>query len=626
MEFYKGYLATNNKKPLQKYKDNPSYISYERARKLEEYAGVLAEDVILIDVDDMKSSDALLQILDDQGIKTQVIGTTRGKHFLFKNTEVSTNKTHTNTAIGITVDVKLGSRNSYHILKFGGVKRPVLRKADELPELPKWLQPVKSNLDFAGMDDGDGRNQALFNYILTLQAAGFSKAEIKETIGMINKYVLKVPLGEREIDTILRDEAFKKQSFYRKGTFLHHDFSRYIVREEHIVNLNHVLHVYKNGIYTDKQRDIEAAMIRHLPELNQAKRRETLAYMELIAEEVEMSPPHFIALGNGIYDLETDELLEYRSEIVIKNRIPVSYDPGAYDLTTDKMLNKICCQDPELRLLLEEAVGYILLRRNELGKFFVLTGSGSNGKSTFIDMLKDFLKPENYSSLALEEVEQRFKTAEVFGKLANLGDDISNKFIEETAILKKLVTGETVNVERKGRDPFEFENYAKLIFSANDIPRINDHSDGLKRRLVIIPFNAKFSDTDADFDPFISDKLKSDAAMRYLLKIGIVGIKRVLAAKKFTKPEVVKRAMAEYELGNNPVLAFLEEGFKIKNELTNDVYEKYVIWSHKSGLNKPLSKIVFSREVCKHGYKTKDKRIDGKTLKMFVAADKADES
>lgn len=490
-----------------------------------------------------------------------------------------------------------------------------------MPPLPKWLHPVKCNVDFANLEEGDGRNQALFNYILTLQSEGFTKAEIIETIEIINKYVLKSPLEQREIDTILRDEAFKKKSFFTKQGFQHQDFAKYLVREEHIIWIDNVLHIYKDGIYVEKPRDIEIAMIRHIPELTQARRRETMTYLELVADYKEMSTPNYMALGNGIYDFQNDVLEEYNPEIIIKNRVPVNFQADAYDQTVDKTLNKICCQDPELRMLLEETVGYFLLRRNELGKFFILTGSGSNGKSTFIDMLKFFLKQENYSSLALREIDQRFKTAEVFGKLANLGDDISNQYIKETDVLKKLVTGETVTAERKGKDPFQFESYAKLVFSANDMPRINDLSDGLKRRLVIVPFNAKFSDADADFDPYISDKLKSDSAMRYLLRIGIEGLKRVLAANKFTKPEVVRQALAQYEVMNNPVLAFIEEGHKIENEPVKDVYLRYDVYCRQANL-KPVSRPVFGRELAKHGYKSKPVRINEEISRIYVLTDK----
>lgn len=623
MDIYKGYLETVDKKPKKGFKDGKNLVSLDWARRFNEYAGVLAPGVALIDVDDEELANILLRILDGENIKTLVYETNRGMHFLFwdKDELLKTNKTHTQTAVGLTVDIKLGTRNSYHVLKYAGTKRQVLRKVEELAGLPKWLMPIKSNVDFTHLEEGDGRNQALFNYILTLQSEEFTKAEIIETIEIINNYILKSPLEKREIDTILRDEAFKKQSFMTKKGFKHQDFAKFLVRENHVIRVDNVLHIYKDGIYVDKHRELEIAMIRHIPELAQFQRREVLSYLELVADFKEMSAPNYMALGNGIYDFQADELQDYNPEIIIKNRVPVNYRADAYDPTVDKTLNKICCQDPELRMLLEEVVGYLLLRRNELGKFFVLTGTGSNGKSTFIDMLKNFLTPENYSSLALKEIDQRFKTAEVFGKLANLGDDISNQYIKETDVLKKLVTGETVTAERKGKDPFQFDSYAKLVFSANDMPRINDLSEGLKRRLVIVPFNAKFSDTDADFDPYIKDKIKSHSSMQYLLRIGIDGLKRVLAANKFTKPNVVKQALAQYEVMNNPVLSFLEEGQKIENEPVKNVYLRYDLYCRQANL-KPVSQPVFGRELGKYGYKSKPVRIHEEIVRIYVLTDK----
>lgn len=614
---YRGFIRLKNKKAIEEFKDVEKLSTFRTVERYPDYAGVLAPGIILIDIDDFETSEIVLKIIDDLGINTCVVETGRGKHFLFRNTNVSSNKTKTGTAIGLMVDVKLGDRNSYQVLKHNGVKRPWIRKCEEPDELPRWLTPVKSKVDFSQMDEGDGRNQALFNYILTLQTSDFSKDDITETVNLINKYVLKKPLKQREVDVILRDDAFKKQSFFKGSTFLHDRFARYVLRENHILKINNVLHVYRDGVYCDRSTYIEAAMIKHLPQLNQSKRRETMAYLEIIAEDATPAPVEQIALKNGIYELSTDELHEFHPDVIIKNRISIDYDPAAYDEITDRTLNKICCQDKDLRLLLEEMVGYLLLRRNELGKAFILTGDGSNGKSTLLDMIKHLLGTDNYSSLALEEIGNRFKTAELFGKLANLGDDISSQYIENNAVFKKLVTGETVNVERKGKDPFDFNNYAKLIFSANTLPRINDTTDGLMRRLIIIPFNAKFSSRDADFDPFIKDKLVTDQAMKYFLRIALNGLKRVLGQKKFTLPEIVNHEMKAYERINNPVLAFLDEDPKVEHELTRDVYLKYSTWCHENGL-RALSQIQFSRELCKHGYETKLKKVDNRPVRVFT--------
>ena len=99
-------------------------------------------------------------------------------------------------------------------------------------------------------------------------------------------------------------------------------------------------------------------------------------------------------------------------------------------------------------------------------------------------MVKNMMGNENIASLDLKELGDRFKTAELFGKLANIGDDIGDEFIANASIFKKLVTGDQVNVERKGKDPFEFINYAKFLFSANVIPRIKDKTGAVQRRLT----------------------------------------------------------------------------------------------------------------------------------------------
>src|SRR5690606_35477300 len=111
----------------------------------------------------------------------------------------------------------------------------------------------------------------------------------------------------------------------------------------------------------------------------------------------------YIILNNGLYNIKTEKLTDFTPEYVAKNKIPVNYNPGAYHEVMDKTLDKIACYDKQLRMLLEEMVGYTLLRRNELGKCFILIGQGSNGKSTLLDVIKHFLGDDNISSISLEE-------------------------------------------------------------------------------------------------------------------------------------------------------------------------------------------------------------------------------
>ena len=353
--------------------------------------------------------------------------------------------------------------------------------------------------------------------------------------------------------------------------------------------------------------------------MSKAKRAEVLSYMDvMIRENSRMSSANYIAFKNGVYNLETDELEDFTPDYVITNKIPYDYNPEAYSEITDKTLNKLACQDENIRLLLEECIGYCFYRRNELRKSFILTGEKENGKSTFLAMVENLLGQENTASLDLKELGDRFKTAELVNKLANIGDDIGDEFIPNPAIFKKLASGNPISVERKGEDPFDFSNYAKLLFSANNIPRIKDKSGAVISRLVIIPFDARFSPDDPDFDPYIKYKLIQDEPMQYLINIGLEGLKRVLKNRRFTTSAKVESALAEYEENNNPILLFFKEEVKIENEPTNLVYQKYTEFCLANSFS-PMSNIEFSKQVKKHlNFDIANKTIRGKKYRIFV--------
>lgn len=624
--FFRGFVETKNKKCIEKFKGRTDFKTFEQVQSLPEYAGILAAETILIDVDDFEASEILFKVVKEYALTCRVYRTSRGKHFLFKNSGVPTNKTGCKLAIGLTADIKIGTRNSYEVLKYDNQNREILydtAENEEAQQLPRWLFPVKSKMEFLNMETGDGRNQGLFNYILTLQSNDFSVEEARETIRIINKFVLKVPLFDDEIETVLRDDAFKKPVFFMGSTFLFDKFATFLKNNNHIIKINNQLHIYKNGIYISGLAEIEAEMIQHIPGLNRAKRTEVLAYLDiLIRENFKAEDANLIAFENGLYNIVDDSFVEFTPEHIITNKIRWKYNPEAYSELADKTLNKIACNDPQIRALLEEAIGYCFYRRNELGKAFILTGDKSNGKSTFLSMVQYLLGDENISSLDLKELGDRFKTAEMFGKLANIGDDIGDEFIANPAIFKKLVTGERVSAERKGQNPFEFNNYSKLLFSANNIPRIKDKTGAVQRRLTIIPFDARFSADDPDFNPYIKHLLKTDEVMEYLINLGIAGLKRVLLNRKFTGSTKVQKAMDEYEENNNPIIGFFreceDEEFQIENEPTNVVYKRYQEYCLANSLQ-PMSNIEFSKQVNRIlNMRVENKWLNGKKHRIFI--------
>lgn len=629
--FFKGYVLTQNKKCVEKFKGRTSFKALNEVKGFTEFAGILSEKTILIDIDDYEQSEILFKIVQEKQLCCRVYETTRGKHFLFNNPDiVNSNKTHATLAIGLNSDIKIGKRNSYSVLKFNGKERPILYdntgKTEQAQDIPKWLLPVKTSAEFLGLEAGDGRNQSLFNYILTLQSHDFSVEEARECIILINKYMLKDPLTDDELNVILRDEAFAKPVFFKGAAFLFDKFAIFLKNNHHIIRINNQLHIYKDGIYVPGQAEIESAMIQHIPQLNKSKRAEVMAYLDiLIRENTPITSANMIAFRNGILNIQNNNFVGFTHEHVITNIIPWDYNPNAYFELTDKVLNNISCDNKKIRTLLEEMIGYCMFRRNEIGKAFILTGSGSNGKSTFLNMLKTMIGRKNLSVLDLKKLDDRFSTVMLFNKLANIGDDISDEFITDSASFKKIVTGETIDAEQKGQPKFDFEPYVKLIFSANNIPRIGKGRDStaITRRLVIVPFNARFDDKSPDFKPFIGDKLKGQESMEYLIQLGLKALKKLLLARKFTTSEEMRKELEEFEETNNPVLGFFHETerndeIKIENEPTNDVYKSYQEYCIMNNLT-PMSAGEFSKQVKKYyGFNIVSRRIGKKVFRIFV--------
>ena len=498
---------------------------------------------------------------------------------------------------------------------------------EEYQEVPKWLLPIKSRFDFSELKSGDGRNQALFNYILTLQSNDFTVDECRDCIRVINNYVLPDPLDEDELEVILRDEAFQKPVFFNKrGQFLFDKFATYLKNNHHIIKINGQMSIYKDGIYVHGTNKIEAEMIRHISNLNRAKRAEVLAHINLqIDDNTQIGDARYIAFRNGVYNIDTDEFTDFSPEYVITNKINFNYVPDAYSEIVDKTLDKLACGDKQIRQLLEEVIGYTFYRRNELRKAFILIGDKANGKSTYLDMIKTLLGDDNTTALDLKDLGDRFKTAELFGKLACIGDDIGDEFIPNPASFKKLTSGDRLTVEKKGQDPFDFNSYAKLLFSANNIPRIKDKSGAVITRLIIIPFNATFSSDDPDYDPYIKYKLRTSDSMEYLIQLGIRGLKRVLENQKFTTSKKVQKELEEYEENNNPVILFFKENPKIENEPTKNVYKKYAEFCLANSFQ-AMSNIEFSKQVKKrYGLDIVVKSIQSKQYRVFVKKEVGDD-
>jgi len=459
-----------------------------------------------------------------------------------------------------------------------------------------------------------------------MQSKGYNREQIRKTIQIINNYVFAEPLSESELNTILRDESFRDENelqetvalnecFDEDGKFKHDKFAELLVERMNIVTVNEQCYIYKDGYYQRAEREIDKEMIRLYPRSRRSQRAEVLDYIKILTTIRMNDIPkqeYIVNLKNGRLDVRTNELLPFDPEIIDFTRIPVTYDPDAYSADLDKTLNKVFKHDRQVIDLFEEMVGYLLIKNCRFRKGFLFYGGGSNGKSTILNLLKKFIGEENLATVELKKLSDPFLTAELEHKLANIGDDIDPKEITDTGTIKKLFTGESMTVQRKYQDPFILKNYAKMIFSCNQLPRILDKTHGMYSRLMLIPFTATFSADDEDYDPFIEDKITTEEALSYLLNIGLRGLRRLLYNNQFTQPKVVIDALEEYKKNNSNVLTWIEEeGIETKyllDNTTDKLFSEFKDWCTRSEIKYASSIRTFHKDI-EEAYNFERKRI-----------------
>ncbi len=222
-----------------------------------------------------------------------------------------------------------------------------------------------------------------------------------------------------------------------------------------------------------------------------------------------------INFQNGVYDSITKNLEPHTPEYGFRYVLPFDYDPHAQCPTFEAWLKEVMLGDMELVDLVQEIMGYVV-RGGEYKyhKAFWLAGSGRNGKSTLLDVIKALVGPLNYTVASLSGLANNtFTSAELEGKWLNVSEETTPDELENTGIFKNLTGDGDLLAQRKNAHPFTLHNRAKLIMTYNEMPNLTDLSDGMQGRLVIIPFKLD-----------LTEDLKQDKTLKPRLLAELSGI------------------------------------------------------------------------------------------------------
>jgi putative DNA primase/helicase len=293
--------------------------------------------------------------------------------------------------------------------------------------------------------------------------------------------------------------------------------------------------------------------------------------------------------------------------------LPYEYDPLTTCPLWEQTLAEIlpCEQGYDNRvLLLQEFMGLTLFpnqMRHE--KFLIMVGHGANGKSTVLRVWERMLGSQNVSHVPLDALGSEFRLYDMMGKLANIASDMKRMDKMEEGRLKELVSGEPLQVNRKFKAPVTMVPTARLIFATNELPPINDRSDGIWRRMIAMPFTRQFGEDERDLDR--SARLMAE--LPGIFNWALEGAVRLFGQRGFTRCRVCEQCAGEHRQHSDSFLEFMDEMVEVRSDKevsTDEFYRAYVDYCENNG-RRPKSNTEVGKQVLRLGGVSRKRRSTG---------------
>lgn len=332
------------------------------------------------------------------------------------------------------------------------------------------------------------------------------------------------------------------------------------------------------------------------------------------------SDPFMLNLKNGILDIRTFEFKPHTPAFLSTIQIPVTYNPEAKSDLWEKVVNEDLYKEDIATL--QESFGYALFPDNRAEKMFVFLGSGGNGKSLILHVLEAMIGKDNVANISPQAiVSNEFALSELRDKLVNIYADLPSTALLSTGKLKALISGDSLTADEKYKKPFQLVNRAKLFFSANTLPKVNDDTIAFYRRLVIISFPKTFDESQAA--PQLFDKLTTPESLSGIFNWALEGLKRLIANNfKFSYHKSVDELKELYTKASDPIKAFLEEEIVEDPNAwipKHELYRAYVEYVNAHKLQSPVTQNTFFKSLPKYvKVTTEHKNVKGQRIWVFV--------
>ena len=382
---------------------------------------------------------------------------------------------------------------------------------------------------------------------------------------------------------------------------------------------------YNNGIYhnfgedviSKRSRKIAKVLNGEIAEIKGIIKDETGYYQHDSFDK----DSHILNLKSGLLNLRTGNQEDHDPKYLSRIQIPIKYDSEAECPRFEKFLASSLEDDEKKIRTVKEMMALCLIKDNHLlEKAFMHTGKGSNGKSVLFAILYNLLgKGKTVSTNTIHSFEDSsFATSSLENKLANICADVGSKGIKETEELKKIIGGDPISCEPKFKDVYSFTPYSTMIFSANDIPTVNDQSDGFARRFELIEWTKSFYGKDRDHS--VNDIQNNKSELSGILNMLIPIAKELLEKKTLRFESTVEDAKIAWLRKSDSATRYIKEKTVSGSEYHEPVA---LIWSEynkfaKENAMTPIQDREFNKKLETMGFERKQKKLSGSNIYSWI--------
>lgn len=479
------------------------------------------------------------------------------------------------------------------------------------------------------------RDKTLFRYASHLRSVGRSDEEIMATVLGVNFQRCEPPMDSRDIQRIVKsackyergggvndfDDGRKVGAPGKpgggmlprgpKGGIKTNELAKLVIKNNLAQIIDGAPAVWTGRRWEFGARAINRCTLELADDAKKQDKAEVVSYImdkaPCVTSDKAFDGGYYVQFSNCTYDVLNDTVVEPTPSMFIIATLPVELNMDAPRNEADEFLESVADNDPDTLRAMKEVIGACMCSRRVLSQSPMLigraggaSGKASNGKSTFLNWLRSILGTENVSSLDIATLGQRFQAGRVVGKLANLGDDIPDGFLrgDELSMFKKLVTGDAIYTDVKNGEGFEFRPSASMVFSMNAVPRLQDTTDGVFRRLAFIPFRRRFSPGTDGYDPNIAAKLAKPEVMERGALLGLMALGELIRRGSLTPIPDMMAEVEEVKQDNDSVTRWIFEecitGDDVNATPTSTVFKRYADWCSDSGERNPCSLRTFS--------------------------------